>query len=192
MTGVLEIKERMRRLIIELLKNSKKSDRELAKILGGSQATISRMRHTLVKEGIIQEFTVIPNFAKLGYEIMAFTLARAKVNLSPSEQEKARKLVLEDPRVIFVASAEGMGKNGVMISLHRDYSDYSNFMSDLRFKSEGYMEDVGTVLVSLTSPAIMKPLSLTYLAKDILSQGHKSRALGKKGTIPHSQSMSTK
>lgn len=167
MTGVQEIKERMRRLIIELLKNSKKSDRELAKILGGSQATISRMRHTLVKEGIIQEFTVIPNFAKLGYEIMAFTLARAKVTLSPSEQEKARKLVLEDPRVIFVASAEGMGKNGVMISLHRNYSDFYDFMSDLRFKSEGYMEDVDTVLVSLTLPAIMKPLSLTYLAKDL-------------------------
>jgi DNA-binding Lrp family transcriptional regulator len=166
MTGVLEIKELMRRLFIELLKDSKRSDRELAKVLRCSQATVSRTRHTLVKEGIIQEFTVMPNFAKLGYEIMAITLARAKVTLSPSEQEKASKLVLENPRVIFVAPANGMGKNGVMISLHRNYSDYSNFMSELQFKSEGYMEDVDTILVSLKSP-IVKPLSLTYLAKDI-------------------------
>lgn len=159
------MKETETKLLAELLKNSKKSDRELAKVLGVSQATVTRIRHKLESEGMVREYTVIPNFAKLGYEIMAFTIAKAKVTLSPSEQEKARELVLEDPRVIFVASAEGMGRNGVMISLHRNYSDYSSFISNLRVKSEGYMEGVDTILVSLNSPMI-KPLSLTYLAKD--------------------------
>jgi len=102
------MKEKMKRLVSELLKDSKRSDRELAKILKTSQPTISRMRHTLVKEGIIREFTAIPDFAKLGYQIMAVTIAKAKATLTPNEQEKAKKLVLEEPRVIFVASADGM------------------------------------------------------------------------------------
>ena len=113
------MKEKMKQLLSELLKNSKRSDRELAKILKTSQPTISRMRHTLVKKGVIREFTAIPDPEKLGYEIMAVTFAKSKETLTPSEQEKAKKLVLDEPRVVFVASAEGMGKNGIMISPQR-------------------------------------------------------------------------
>ena len=158
------MKERMRYLVSELMKDSKRSDRELAKLLRVSQPTVTRMRHTLVKEGIIQGFTAIPDFAKLGYEIMAITVAKAKATLSRREQEIAKKLVLENPQVIFVASAEGMGRNGIMISLHKSYSDFRNFVTDLKFRSEGYMEDVDTMLVSLKSGMIVKPLSLAYLA----------------------------
>ena len=159
------MKDKMRSLVSELLKDSKRSDREIAKILKASQPTITRMRHTLVKEGVIREFTVMPDFAKLGYEIMAVTIAKAKATLTPEDQETARKLVLEEPRVIFVASAEGMGRNGVMISLHKDYADFRDFMNNLKFNSSGYMEDVDSMLISLKSDTIPKPLSLSYLAK---------------------------
>jgi len=159
------MKEKMKRLVSELLKDSKRSDRELAKILEISQPTVSRMRHTLVKEGVIREFTAIPDFPKLGYQIMAVTIAKAKATLTPHEQERAKKLVLEEPRVIFVASAEGMGKNGVMISLHKDYTDFRDFMNNLKFNSEGYMQEVDSMLISLQSGMIVKPLSFSYLAK---------------------------
>ena len=149
---------------MELLKDSKRSDRELAKVLGVSQPTITRMRHKLVEEGIIREFTVIPDFIKLGFKIMAITIAKAKTTLTSEEQEKARTLVLENPNVIFVASANGMGRNGVMISLHRNYSDFVRFMSDLKSESMGYMENVDNMLISLMSGDVVKPLSLSYLA----------------------------
>jgi len=154
----------MRRLVSELLKDSKRSDRELAKVLRTSQPTITRMRHTLIKEGVIREFTAIPDFAKLGYEIMAVTITKAKETLAPNEQEKAKKLVFEEPRVIFVASADGMGRNGVMISLHKDYADFRDFMSSLKHNSGGYMEEVDSMLISLKPNMIVKPLSLSYLA----------------------------
>jgi len=155
----------MKRLVSELLKDSKRSDRDLAKILKVSQPTVTRMRHRLVREGVIREFTAVPDFAKLGYEIMAVTVAKARATLTPNEQERAKKLVLEEPRVIFVASAEGMGRNGVMISFHKDYADFCNFMSNLKFNSEGYMEEADSMLISLKSDMIVKPLSLSYLAK---------------------------
>jgi DNA-binding Lrp family transcriptional regulator len=52
----------MMSLLLELLKDSKRSDRELAKVLGVSQPTVSRMRSRLVKEGVIRDFTVVPDF----------------------------------------------------------------------------------------------------------------------------------
>jgi len=57
---LLSMKKKEMRLLVELIKNSCRSDRNLAKVLGTSQPTVTRMRNKLVKEGIIQEFTVIP------------------------------------------------------------------------------------------------------------------------------------
>lgn len=159
------MKDRRMRLLLELLKDSKRSDRKLAEIMGLSQPTITRMRQRLVEEGTIQGFTAIPNFEKIGYQIMAITVAKAKATLTPDELEKAKKLVLENPRVIFVASAEGMGGNGVMISIHKSFADYHAFMNKLKLESRGFMEKVDTILVSLDSQTMIKPLSLAYLAE---------------------------
>ena len=40
--------KRMMNLLLEFLKDSKRSDRELAKVLGVSQPTVTRMRQRLV------------------------------------------------------------------------------------------------------------------------------------------------
>jgi DNA-binding Lrp family transcriptional regulator len=72
------------KLVSELMKNSRRSDRELAKAVGVSEPTIGRLIKKLEKEGIIQEYTMIPDFAKLGYELMAITLA--KMDAPPSAE----------------------------------------------------------------------------------------------------------
>jgi DNA-binding Lrp family transcriptional regulator len=62
-------KEKMIDLLYELIKNSRRSDRDLAKILHVSQPTITRMRKKLETNDFILEYTLVPNFAKLGFEI---------------------------------------------------------------------------------------------------------------------------
>jgi DNA-binding Lrp family transcriptional regulator len=62
------------RLISELMKNSRRSDRELGKVLGISQPTVSRMIKKLEKEGVIKEYNMMPDFAKLGYERQRISL----------------------------------------------------------------------------------------------------------------------
>ena len=52
------------KVIIELLKNSRRSDRELSKAIGVSQPTVSRTIDKLKKQGYIKEFTIIPDFKK--------------------------------------------------------------------------------------------------------------------------------
>ena len=149
-------------LLLELLRDSKRSDRELAKVLGVSQPTVSRMRSRLVKEGIIRDFTVIPDFVKMGYEIMAINCFKSKS--SKEIAEKAKKWMMSKPNIIFAAAAQGMGKNGIMISLHRDYTDFSNFLAEVMAEDETVMEDYDTMLISLKG-RIVKPLSLKYLAE---------------------------
>jgi len=155
--------KKMMELLSELLKNSKKSDRELAKVLGVSQPTVSRMRNKLVKDGVIKEFTVIPDFVKIGYEIMAICCVKKK-GVMTETTEKAKKWMKKYPNIIFVARAEGMGKNGVMISLHRNYTEYSNFVEEnLQYWGDD-IEDHGTMLISLKG-TIARQLSLRYLAE---------------------------
>jgi DNA-binding Lrp family transcriptional regulator len=55
------------------MKDSRRSDRELAKAIGSSQPTVSRMIKKLESEGTIKEYTMIPDFHKLGFEILAIT-----------------------------------------------------------------------------------------------------------------------
>jgi len=157
------MKKTMMNLLFELLKDSKRSDRELAKVLGVSQPTITRTRSKLVKEGLIKEFTVIPDFVKMGYEIMAISCVKTR-KVMPEVTEKGIKWMAKYPNIIFAARAEGMGKNAVAISLHKDYSDFSNFVAESLQYWGDEIHDYDTMLISLEG-VIAKPLSLKYLAE---------------------------
>ena len=158
------MKNTMQKLLFELMKDSKKSDRQLAKILGVSQATVSRMRNRLVMEGMIKEFTIIPDFEKLGYELLAVTAGRFKIPSSPERIERGKRWSARFPNVIFVSRTQGMGKNALVISLHKDYTDYNEFFQNMMSEWADAMENVESMLVSLKG-IIVKPLSFRYLAE---------------------------
>lgn len=151
-------------LLFELLKDSKRSDRDLAKVLGVSQPTITRRRQRLIEEGMIREFTVIPDFVKMGYEIMAISCVKTKMPMTKELEERGVKWWKKYPNVIFVAGAQGMGKNGVLISLHKNYTDFSRFVTEQLRYWKDEIADYDTILISLKG-IIAKPLSLAYLAE---------------------------
>jgi len=153
----------MKKLLLELLKDSKRSDRELAKVLDVSQATVSRMRNKLVKDGLIQQFTVIPDLAKMGFEILAISSLKSKRNKNDAERAILVRHVAK-PNVMFASRAEGMGNNAVIVSIHKNYTDYSKFIEDFRFKAEGIIENYDALLISLKG-FIAKPFSLKYLTE---------------------------
>jgi len=150
------------KILSELLKDSHRSDRELARVLKTSQPTVTRRRNELLKNGLIKEFTIIPNFKELGFEIVAITCFKTKRKRELAET--AIKVTMSIPNIIFAARAEGMGKNAVVISLHKSYSDYSNFINNLTYEYTDAIEDFDTMLISLGG-LIAKPLSLKYLAE---------------------------
>ena len=152
-------------LISELMKNCRRSDRELAKVLGVSQPTVSRMIKRFEKEGIIQEYTAIPNLAKLGMEIVAIVLFKLKhqsqSDLS-SRLKKAEEFAEKHPNLIFASSGIGLSSDRVGISVHKDYSDYVKFAQDVKEYSGPY-EIVDTFIISYKSESIPRSLSFRTL-----------------------------
>jgi len=98
----------------------------------------------------------------MGYELMAITCT--KTRMKPELFERARESTVAKSSVIFAARAEGMGKNGLLISMHKDYTDFSNFLSRYLTEWNDEIEDYSTILVSLKGKSI-KPFSLKYLAE---------------------------
>ena len=159
-------KETETKLLAELLKNSKKSDREIGKILGVSQPTVSRTRSKLEKDGVIQEYTIIPDFSKLGFELMAITTGRFKVPRTKETMEKATAYMKKFPNILLSSRAQGMRKDAVIISLHENFTDYENFVVTLKSDWANIVEDMESILISLKG-FVAKPFSLKYLAERI-------------------------
>jgi len=161
--------DRMILLLQELIKNSKRSDRDLAKSLSVSQPTLTRMRKRLEKGGYILDYTAIPNMTKLGFEIVAFTFLNIDRydaetgNLNVAVGERAHKWVSHNSKIVFGAGGEGLeGKNCMMISIHRDFTDYSDFISDFRAQWAANIKSIDTFLVSLKGK-MPKPFSFRNL-----------------------------
>lgn len=103
------------RVFCELLRDSGRSDREIARLLGVSQPTVTRLRHKMVREGWVRQFTVVPDFGKLGFQILAFSFFRSRLNRESSGNSGGSAL-LSKPNVVFAAECNGMDMYCVMIS----------------------------------------------------------------------------
>lgn len=169
-----KVKDTEFRLVSELLKNSRRSDRELARAVGVSQPTVSRLLRRLEKEGIIKEYTVIPDFNKLGYGLLALNFVKLQKSLSPEEVEKARKTAKEKVEqsnfgIVMLERGIGLGFDGVIVSLYKDYSDYASHRNALEGFS--FIEDkIETFLIDLNDKIRYRPLSFYAIAKQLASR----------------------
>jgi DNA-binding Lrp family transcriptional regulator len=164
------------RLVSELLKNSRRSDRELAKVLHVSQPTVSRTIKKLEEQGLIKEYTMVPDFSMLGFELMALTFISIKPTLDRTEAGEARRLAQEKAKespgnIMMLERGLGLKHTGVIISLHENYSDYRQFI--MTFKeaqtTQAYVdENVESFLINLRDKIRYRPLALSALADHIL------------------------
>ena len=124
-------KQKMMDLLYELMKNSKRSDRELAKVVNVSQPTITRMRKNLEKMEYICEYTIVPAVEKLGFEITALTFLSTSTR--PKDVKEMQKWISESRKIIFSSLGEGLnGKTLLLVSVHRDFTDFSEFTREVR------------------------------------------------------------
>jgi DNA-binding Lrp family transcriptional regulator len=157
------------RLVSELLKNNRRSDRDIAKAMGVSQPTVSRLIKKLEKEGIIKEHTIIPDFRKLGIELAAFVFCswfpeKIKEYSYEKRRNKATEFFSKHPNVVFASSGQGLNKNSMMMSLHKDYADYSEFIKETRAEYAGLV-DLESFIISLKTDQTALPFSLRNLGK---------------------------
>ena len=163
------------KLISELMKNSRRSDRELAHAIGVSQPTVGRTVKRLEKEGYIKEYTILPDFHKLGYKIAAFTFVRLKKGLSREEIVEARKIAKErleekSLEIVMVEKGIGLGYDGVFVSLHEDYTSYLKFKNEVSQDTHLEAYNVESFLISLGEEEThFRPLTFSALAKHLVA-----------------------
>ncbi|MGB8780193.1 MAG: AsnC family transcriptional regulator [Candidatus Bathyarchaeia archaeon] len=160
--------EKMDKLLRELVRDSRRSDRQLARAIGTSQPTVTRNRKLL--EDYIRSYTIVPEFQKVGYEILAITFAKARAYGEEEVERKldlAKKWTMQHANILFASDGEGLGKDAVMVSVHRDYSKYADFMRDYTAKFSDFITDVQSFIVSLKTGTLTKPFDLAYLSEDI-------------------------
>lgn len=152
------------KILAQLIKNSRLSDRQIAKILGVSQPTVTRRRTILERERLL-DFTAVPDLKKLGFEILAFTCANWKHENYPDERtEETKAFLSKHPNVIFVSTGRGLTADRITVSVHKNYADYYTFMQELRQEWGSYVGKIDSFIVSLQSDTILRNLAFKYLA----------------------------
>jgi DNA-binding Lrp family transcriptional regulator len=165
------------KLVSELMKNSRRSDRELAKAIGVSQPTVSRMINKFEKEGILKEYTVIPDFKQLGYQIMAITFFGKQETAKKEGRAELRKAALEMERKtpqanLMVMNGIGLEKGRVAINLFRDYSSYAEGMNVIKSLPYIDADRIESFIIDLEDVDNFRTLSMAALA-------HHFQAFGK-------------
>jgi len=181
-----------RRLVSELMINSRRSDRQLAKALGVSQPTVTRTLNKLEKEGVIKEYTMIPDFTKLGYTLLAVTFVKLKKYLTQDQIEKAResatKSVKSSLNFIMLERGIGMDHNGIFLSFHENYTSFTGHKEWLKQFDFLELSDIQSFLIDLKDEIHYRPLTFSTLAKHILTlQTARATRRGKRpGALPQS------
>jgi DNA-binding Lrp family transcriptional regulator len=163
------MKEIELKLVSELMKNSRRSDRELSRVLRISQPTVTRVRRRLEKEGVIREYTMIPDFRKVGYHLLGLTFIKLKRTIAPEEVDAARKraeqaLTKSRFGIVMLERGLGLGYDGVIVAYYKDYSDYADHKKVLAAFPFLEISDMQAFLISLDDKVRYRPLTLKSLA----------------------------
>ncbi len=155
-------REKLVKLLFELVKNSKRSDRDIAKRLGISQPSVTRLRKVLEKEAILQ-YTLIPNLPYLGFDVVAFTFVRSKELVDPLV-EKGKKWAKEQPNVVYASTGHGLEADALVVSVHKDYADFVRFYQDFRRDWGEHLKDFRTFFISIKGSFTLKNFSFNFIA----------------------------
>jgi len=101
-------------------------------VLGVSQSIVSRLKTELITYGFIKHISAIPNFVKLGFEIMPFSCVKFNMNEVKKIEGMAKDWAKSCSEIIFAARSEGMGMKAVTVSLHKDHASYKEFFAENR------------------------------------------------------------
>ena len=167
MIAMKELKQIDYKLLFELMKDSHRSDRQLAKALGVSQPTVTR-RRAMLEENFIEGYTVIPKFGQIGFELAAFTFLKSKLKYKTGEEKDVALNTLKEwyskqPNVILVLDGRGMGWDAVCLSLHENFSSFSEFIRAQDSELSDWIVESQTFHSDLKTGLVLKPFHLKYL-----------------------------
>jgi DNA-binding Lrp family transcriptional regulator len=164
-----ELKSVDRKLLKELFKNSRRSDRELSRSIGMSQPTITR-RRTNLEKSLLEGYTAIPKWEKIGFEIVAFTFVKHRIKFVKKEVREqvfnnVREWMKKQPCVLLAIDGLGMGYDAVFVSVHKNYSDFTEFINRHNSDLAEFLIDSQSFVANYNPTTVKKQFHLKYLAE---------------------------
>ncbi len=155
------------KILFELMKDSHRSDRQLAKSLGVSQPTVTR-RRAMLEENFIEGYTVIPKFGQIGFELAAFTFIKSKLKFKTGQEkdealQKMKEWYMKQSNVILVVDGRGLGWDAICVSLHENFSSFAEFIKAHDSELSDWVVESQTFHSDLKAGITIKPFHLKYL-----------------------------
>ncbi|MBS7638435.1 Lrp/AsnC family transcriptional regulator [Candidatus Bathyarchaeota archaeon] len=132
-----------RKVLRELLRDSKRSFRELARSLGVSTATVISRVQRLESSGVITNYTVQMDHEKLGYELTVIT----EITVSKGKLLEVEEEISKIPNVCAVYDVTGL-TDAMVIAKFKNRRSLSDFTKKLL--SMPYVERTNTHVVLTT------------------------------------------
>ncbi len=132
-----------RKVLRELLRDSKRSFRELARSLGVSTATVISRVQRLESSGLITNYTVQVDHEKLGYELTVIT----EITVSKGKLLEVEEEISKIPNVCAVYDVTGL-TDAMVIAKFKNRRSLSDFTKKLL--SMPYVERTNTHVVLTT------------------------------------------
>ena len=142
------------------------SDSDIGRELGVSRHTISRLRRKFEDTDVMRRLT-IPNFVKLGFEILAFYHIRFDPRNPPKMEDDEASTLMSDSTVFFACRRF----EAVMISIYSNYDDYkSDMMKIMQILKENQWiaEDPMIRTYGLSSMIFIKDFKFAPIASKII------------------------
>ena len=132
-----------RRLLRELLIDSKRSYRELARSIGVSTATVINRVQRLESSGVIKGYTIIIDHERLGFELTVVT----EITVSKGRLIEVEEAVSKLPNVCAVYDVTGL-TDAMVVAKFRSRRELSKFTKGLL--AMPYVERTNTHVVLTT------------------------------------------
>jgi len=106
-----------------------------------------------------------PNLQKLGIEIMAITFGNWSYHqYLDTRVSETRDYTERHPNLLFLLCRRALSSDRVAVTVHRDYSDYMQFMQEIGSDWGEFMDVTGSFLISLSSDDPLGSIAFRYLA----------------------------
>lgn len=145
-----KLTKRERQVLIELMRNCRTSDQEIARKLKTSRPTVLKVRKRLEEKGVVKGYIPKVNFEKLDISVHSVVLYKWRDYSRVVELEKVIKFIKSLPEVILFIKGEGIGgKTDLIISVHKDLKEYETFIRKLKYEWKDHVESVEVFLSSV-------------------------------------------
>jgi DNA-binding MarR family transcriptional regulator len=142
------------------------SDSDVGRELGVSRHTVSRLRRKFEENNLMSKI-ILPNFVKLGFEILAFYHIQFDPRNPPNIDDDETANLISDSTVFFASRRF----ESVMISIYKDYEDYKNDMMKIMQmlkENQWIAEDPIIRTYGLNTMVFIKDFKLAPIASKII------------------------